>query len=56
MTQPVFECQNCEWTGPEEMLGSLPMQGIFERVAPGEPFPAGECPECGALCHERETA
>lgn len=44
-------CQNCSWTGPAEALKPVPEIGILERVAPGEPMPAGECPECGALCH-----
>jgi predicted RNA-binding Zn-ribbon protein involved in translation (DUF1610 family) len=31
-----------------EMKG---IQDIYVRVEPGEEHPAGECPECGALCH-----
>jgi len=48
----VYNCQNCSWAGAEEKMknvGNIP--DIFERVKPGEPMPAGECPECGALCH-----
>lgn len=25
---------------------------LAERIAPGEPVPFGECPDCGALVHE----
>ena len=25
---------------------------LTERIAPGEPVPFGECPDCGALVHE----
>ncbi len=48
------ECQNCGWRGAEERLE--PIEDIFQRVDPGEPMPAGECPECGALCHEIDEA
>src|SRR4051794_40201056 len=49
----MFRCQNCteKWYRVELVnVDNIP--GIHERVAPGEPMPAGECPECGALCHE----
>lgn len=41
-------CQNCgkEWNDTDL---DDPAH-IWERVAPGEPFPSGECPDCGALC------
>lgn len=29
-----------------------PPEDICERVLPGEPMPAGECPDCGALIPE----
>jgi hypothetical protein len=46
-------CQNCDWTGDErEVLPDIPH--YFERVAPDEPEPLGECPKCGALCHLEE--
>jgi hypothetical protein len=47
------QCQNCEWTGQDADLA--PIYDIFERVAPGEPMPSGECPECGALCQPVAT-
>jgi hypothetical protein len=43
------ECQNCAELWGEEELKEI--KDIFQRVAPGEPMPSGECPECGALCH-----
>lgn len=46
----ICKCQNCEWTGSRDELCAI--KDIGERVAPGEPMPAGECPDCGALAHE----
>lgn len=49
-------CQNCEWTGTDERLARKleDVPDLFERVAPGEPMPSGECPQCGALCQPIE--
>lgn len=48
-------CQNCDslW-----MDGELinPIHDLEQRVAPGEPMPSGECPECGCLCQPLEEA
>jgi hypothetical protein len=41
-------CQNCDWFGPDDQLGEI--ADLFQRVAPGEPMPSGECPVCLALC------
>jgi len=41
-------CQNCDWSGPDSLLGEI--VDLHERVAPGEPMPSGECPECRCLC------
>ena len=27
------------------------IRDLFQRVAPGEPMPSGQCPHCGSLCH-----
>jgi len=43
------ECQNCGQVWPDDELE--PAKDLRQRVAPGEPFPSGECPACGALCH-----
>lgn len=42
-------CANCDWTGEKDQTG--PIRDVTARVAPGEQMPAGECPECGSLCH-----
>ena len=47
------ECQNCGSGWDEDEL--YPLKHIHERVAPGEPMPSGECPECGAVCHPEEV-
>lgn len=51
--QPVASCANCEGRFTADKL--LPIKDAFERVAPGELMPLGECPNCGALCHAVEA-
>lgn len=46
-------CQNCDWTGEEADCD--PINDLQQRVAPGEPMPAGECPRCGSLCQLKES-
>lgn len=46
-----YQCQNCSKTWRLDQL-RLDIPRYHERVAPDEDEPAGECPECGALCHE----
>ena len=53
-SETLSECQNCEAINPASKL--RPIEDIHQRVEPGEPMPSGECPECGALCHELEPA
>jgi len=43
------KCQNCEWEGDEGECDDI--KDFFERVAPGEICPVGECPECGCVTH-----
>jgi hypothetical protein len=52
------ECGNCGKVWDEEDMKRVfpDIPDLAERIAPGEPVPAGECPECGALVHGmRET-
>lgn len=52
------ECGNCGKVWDEEELTRVfpDIPDLAERIAPGEPVPSGECPECGALVHAvRET-
>ena len=49
----LYQCQDCCGLWDEDDL-KLDIPHLYERVAPGEPMPAGECPECGALCHKDE--
>ena len=43
---PTATCQSCGWNGPADRCG--PLKNAWERVDPGRPMPAGECPECSA--------
>lgn len=45
-------CGNCGWQGPASECDDISDYG--ERVYPGEPAPAGQCPDCQALCHLQE--
>ena len=42
-------CQNCRKAWAETDLD--PIEHLEERVAPGERMPAGQCPDCDAVCH-----
>jgi len=42
-------CLNCDWHGPDTATNEI--KDVMMRVAPGEPMPVGECPDCGALVH-----
>ena len=39
-------CQYCGWNGTADRCG--PLKNAWERIAPGDVMPAGECPECNA--------
>lgn len=41
------ECDGCEWVGTADEL-----QEIGEcSLTPGDPSPAGRCPDCGTLAY-----
>ena len=46
-------CENCDMVLAEEK--TAPIKDLWERVDANEPMPAGECPECGAVCHPEEV-
>ena len=46
-------CQYCGWNGPADQCG--PLKNACERVEPGDPLPAGECPKCNASALLDET-
>jgi hypothetical protein len=48
-----YECDCCGDFHHIDDLAAI--RDIFQRVAPGEPMPAGECPTCGGLCHARKA-
>ena len=50
---PTATCQYCGWNGPADQCG--PLKNAWERVAPGDPMPAGECPACNASALLDET-
>ena len=43
---PTATCRYCGWNGPADQCG--PLKNAWERVQPGDPMPAGECPKCNA--------
>ena len=47
-------CHNCESSFLWPSLG--PIDDLRQRVQAGEPLPAGQCPDCGALCYDLDTA
>lgn len=49
----VAVCDICSYVSNGEHEPSH-ITDLIQRVAPGEPFPAGQCPECGALMHPME--
>lgn len=53
VTETLHLCQNCRRHFKEDDLVN-PIPDIEQRVAPGEPMPSGECPDCGAVCHLME--
>jgi hypothetical protein len=42
-------CANCDWQG--SWAETRDVRDFWQRIAPGEVVPAGECPHCGALAH-----
>ena len=45
-----YRCDNCD-AGYRKVDELKPIRDLEQRVAPGEPMPAGECPVCGAVVH-----
>lgn len=54
MSDQTVACANCDWTGAQSDTAEI--RDFWSRVEPGEEMPAGECPECGALCHLDDDA
>lgn len=52
------ECDDCGRLWPKgEFPGDLgSIENLFDRIDPGQEVPAGECPECGALCYLQDEA
>lgn len=48
------KCNNCDWEGDDSDDGFTELglcSDLYERLAPGEEIPAGDCPECRAFCY-----
>ena len=48
----MYKRQNCARVFKTFASLVNPIPDLDQRVASGEPTPAGECPDCGALCQE----
>ncbi len=48
-----YRCQDCEQEWGLDELHEV--RHLSQRVEIGEVMPAGQCPDCGALCHETST-
>ena len=40
-------CADCDWQGPVTEAGEV--RDFWSRIEPGDEFPAGDCPRCGAF-------
>jgi hypothetical protein len=46
------KCDNCEKVFPLAKINPLnQLHHPLDRLSPGAEVPAGDCPECGALCY-----
>ena len=43
------ECGNCDWRGEVSQCDEI--HNLLDRVEVGDLFPAGQCPQCGALTY-----
>ena len=50
-----YSCPNCGAVHRRLKVEFPDIPDLLERIAPGEPVPAGECPDCGALVHADEA-
>lgn len=50
--RPMCECDNCGKRWREDKLNAP--RDLWERLTPGCPVPAGECPSCGCLAYVDE--
>ena len=52
-TEGRHKCWQCEKVFDADKL--LGIEDLTQRIEPGQPFPSGECPECGFLCYPIKT-
>ena len=50
-----YFCPNCGAVHERLAVEFPDIPDLLARIAPGEPVPAGECPDCGALVHARKA-
>lgn len=50
----MYKCENCDEEF-ECQSDLVEIRDMGERLSAGEFVPAGECPECGSLCHDSEA-
>ncbi len=44
----LHQCQNCDSVWDDDEIHDI--RDLTQRVSPGEPYPSGQCPDCGSLC------
>lgn len=47
----VVLCKDCLFVGHPDMHSPREVDRLLDRVAPGDPMPAGQCPTCGGLLY-----
>lgn len=50
-----YQCQNCLAVHNHDKM-IVPVPDLEKRLEPGDRVPDGECPACGAVCHQLEDS
>ena len=53
-TETKYECEDGGEVFTQNQLSSI--EKASERIAPGQPMPAGQCPQCGACAMNKKQS